>query len=267
MIGMNERNRFINTRSSAISQRAVNDKYEFKRLCAMHGVPVAETYAVLHSLRDLHRLEEIPERFVIKPSRGHGGAGIMLLERTEDGYRLPHGRPVSERELRHHVARIVDGEFASYSEEDVAIVEERIEPSESLRFRGALGMPDVRIICDPEPVLAMLRYPTERSEGKANLSMGALGLGIDLATGRITTVYQKHGHRWSEPAVLGIPDGFVVPEWKGMLLLAEAVTRLTGLGLCGVDIVLDNDERILILEANAHPGLEIQNVCKQAISL
>lgn len=267
MIGMNRRNRYITTHSTALAQRIVNDKYEFKRLCAMHGVPVPSTYAALRSLRDLHRLDEAPDRFVIKPARGHGGAGIMLLERTSTGYRLPHGRPISEHELKHHIARIIDGEFASYSEEDVAIVEERLEPNDALRFGGSLGMPDIRVMCAPEPVLAMLRYPTERSEGKANLSMGALGLGIELETGRITSVYDEKTHRWSDPSSIEVPPGSSIPSWDRVLLLAQAVTKLTGLGLCGVDLVIDAAGRVLVLEANAHPGLEIQNVNKTTLIL
>ncbi len=33
------------------------------------------------------------------------------------------------------------------------------------------------------PVMAMLRLPTRQSGGKANLHQGAIGVGVDLATG------------------------------------------------------------------------------------
>ena len=58
-------------------------------------------------------------------------------------------------------------------------------------FKGA---PDIRIIVyNKVPVMAMLRLPTRESDGKANLQQGAVGVGIDMATGVTTTaVFRKN---------------------------------------------------------------------------
>jgi len=43
-----------------------------------------------------------------------------------------------------------------------------------VQILGTFGLPDIRIICfNMVPVIAMLRIPTELSDGKANLHSGA----------------------------------------------------------------------------------------------
>ena len=41
------------------------------------------------------------------------------------------------------------------------------------------------------PVMAMLRLPTKESQGRANLAQGALGVGIDMASGKPTHIARK----------------------------------------------------------------------------
>jgi glutathione synthase/RimK-type ligase-like ATP-grasp enzyme len=38
-----------------------------------------------------------------------------------------------------------------------------------------------------------------------------------------------------------------------------------GLGYCGADIVLDVNDGPLVIEVNAHPGIEIQNICQAGL--
>jgi glutathione synthase/RimK-type ligase-like ATP-grasp enzyme len=38
-----------------------------------------------------------------------------------------------------------------------------------------------------------------------------------------------------------------------------------GLGYCGADIVLDVNDGPLVIEVNAHPGIEIQNINQQGL--
>jgi len=64
------------------------------------------------------------------------------------------------------------------------LVEERIKIHPMFLSLTKWGTPDVRVIVyNRVPVMAMLRVPTEKSGSKANLQQGAIGLGIDLATG------------------------------------------------------------------------------------
>jgi alpha-L-glutamate ligase-like protein len=106
--------------------------------------------------------------------------------------------------------------------------------------------------------MAMLRLPTRQSGGKANLHQGAIGVGVDLATGLtlrgtwLNSIISKH------PDTTNAVDGVQLPNWDGFMKLAAECYELCGLGYIGVDMVLDQDRGPLILELNARPGLNIQ---------
>jgi alpha-L-glutamate ligase-like protein len=96
------------------------------------------------------------------------------------------------------------------------------------------------------------------SSGKANLHQGAIGAGIDLATGRTLTAV------WGNDLVSEHPDtgtpvsGVMIPQWDRLLDIAARSYEMTELGYQGIDLVLDRELGPLILELNARPGLNIQ---------
>ena len=52
--------------------------------------------------------------------------------------------------------------------------------------------------------------------------------------------------------------GVRVPHWGEVLRMSRRVAEAVGLGYIGVDIVVDEDQGPMLLEANARPGLAIQ---------
>ena len=54
---------------------------------------------------------------------------------------------------------------------------------------------------------------------------------------------------------------FVVPMWPEILEAARACAKPSGLGYLGADIIVDAERGPCVIEVNAFPGLEIQNVC------
>ncbi len=90
------------------------------------------------------------------------------------------------------------------------------------------------------------------------MHQGAIGVGVDLERG-VTTRAEMCNH-----VIERHPDtgaglvGLTVPHWPAILDMACRVSRATGLGYVGVDIVLDRRLGPLLLEANARPGLAIQ---------
>ncbi len=54
--------------------------------------------------------------------------------------------------------------------------------------------------------------------------------------------------------------GAQVPYWDPVLDAASACGPATGLRYVGADVVVDRDAGPLVLEVNARPGLQIQNV-------
>jgi len=108
------------------------------------------------------------------------------------------------------------------------------------------------------PVLAMLRLPTRRSDGRANLHLGGVGVGIDVADGT-TTWAVRRGRRVDRHPDLDVPiRGIAVPAWDDVLLLATRAADAIGLGFVGVDVVIDARHGPVVLELNARPGLTIQ---------
>jgi alpha-L-glutamate ligase-like protein len=106
--------------------------------------------------------------------------------------------------------------------------------------------------------MAMLRLPTARSEGRANLHRGALAVGVDLRTG-LTTRAMLGGQRVRQHPDTGAAlEGVVVPHWEEMLEMAARGGGAFGLGYLGLDLVADARRGPVFLEANARPGLAIQ---------
>ncbi|MFQ5552613.1 MAG: sugar-transfer associated ATP-grasp domain-containing protein, partial [Thermoplasmata archaeon] len=142
---------------------------------------------------------------------------------------------------------------------DEVLIEALLTPHEFVTPFAPKGVPDVRILCLlGHPVMAMLRLPTLESQGKANLHLGAVGVGVELATGTVSF------GTWKGEIVSRHPDtgarltGFEVPFWEQILEIAAEAQQLSGLGFAGVDVVLDARHGPLVLEVNRRPGLEIQ---------
>ncbi len=264
VIGINARNgRFVAPCNPRSLYPRVDDKLLTKRLALEAGLAVPELYGVVetnHGIRRLPQLLEGRDDFVIKPAHGHGGEGIIVIEgRAGDLYRKASGALASLEDLGHHVAGILSGMYSLGGQPDHAMIEYRVRFDPLFEAITYHGVPDIRIIVyKGYPVMAMVRLPTRGSGGKANLHQGAVGAGIDLATGRTL------GGTWRDRRIDVHPDtgnsiaGRTIPGWDGILGLAASCFELAGLGYLGVDIVLDATRGPLILELNARPGLGIQ---------
>jgi alpha-L-glutamate ligase-like protein len=142
---------------------------------------------------------------------------------------------------------------------DVAMVEECLEVHPSLAALVTEGVPDVRVIVyRGVPVMAMTRLPTRASGGRANLHQGALGVGIDLATGLTTHAMLRNRPVRSNPETGTRLRGHAIPFFERALEIAVSATDQAGLGYVGADVVVDARHGPVILELNARPGLAIQ---------
>ena len=121
------------------------------------------------------------------------------------------------------------------------------------------GIPDIRIIVFMGyPVMSMMRLATHASDGKANLHQGAVGVGLDLATGRSLFAVQYNRPLALHPDT-GLPlNTLTIPHWHELMCLGASCYEITGLGYLGADIVMDRNRGPLIMELNARPGLAIQ---------
>ncbi|MFK8015670.1 MAG: alpha-L-glutamate ligase-like protein [Gammaproteobacteria bacterium] len=264
VVGINARNaEYIMRYNERKLYPLVDDKLQTKALALDAGMAVPELYHVLRTQRDVQQLESMLsglEDFVMKPARGSGGDGIVVISGvTPKGLRRHDGRIMSFGEARYHASTTLSGQYSLAGIPDHMMVEYRVRFDPLFEKVAYQGIPDIRIIVFMGyPVMSMVRLPTRMSDGKANLHQGAIGVGIDIATG-ITS-----SGSWGNDIVSEHPDtgfaiaGLTIPDWNEILLLAARCHDITGLGYLGVDIVLDKDRGPLILELNARPGLNIQ---------
>jgi alpha-L-glutamate ligase-like protein len=241
----------------------VDDKLCTKRLAKDADIAVPELYGVVereYQVRDLPELLKHHMDFVVKPSCGSGGDGILIISgRLKEMYRKANGVLISQGELNHHVLTILSGIFSLGGQPDKALIEYRVQPDPLLESISYQGVPDIRVIVFlGVPVMSMVRLPTRLSGGRANLHQGALGAGIDIRTGATLTAVWRNCIVSEHPDTGNPVMGVKIPNWEVLLKLAASCYQLTGLGYQGVDIVLDKDKGPLILELNARPGLNIQ---------
>jgi alpha-L-glutamate ligase-like protein len=248
----------------------VDDKLKTKRLALAAGIAVPQLYGVIETQHDIRRLPEIvrdhPE-FALKPAHGSAGDGIVVIAgRSSSRYRTISGTLLDDDFLSHHLSNAINGQFSLGGVQDVVIVEYMVHFSPLFERISYQGVPDIRVIVyRGYPIMSMVRLPTRASHGKANLHQGAVGAGIDLASGVTldgvvgTQVVTHH------PDTTHAIAGLKIPDWDVILDIAARCYELTGMGYIGVDIVLDRDLGPLVLELNARPGLAIQIANRQGL--
>lgn len=264
VVGINRRNAdFILPNNPRRLYDLVDNKVRCKQLAERHGIAVPETYRVIANPKEIRRFQrDFAERdsFVVKPARGSGGKGILVVAgREEEHFLKPSGALIRREEVRFHLQNILAGLFSLGGKRDQALIEYRVRPAAVLTALSFQGAPDIRIVLfHGYPIMAMLRASTRESDGRSNLHQGAIGIGIDLATGK--TVRAVHHGR----AVERHPDlktnllGIEIPQWSEILEIATTCQTMTGLGYLGVDLMIDEDRGPLMIEVNARPGLAIQ---------
>lgn len=263
VLTMNQRNlNFIYPYNPRRHFPLADDKLLTKELMLKAGVPVPATYGTYSSFYELRTLEHdlaAHHDFVIKPSKGSGGGGIVVITgRNDHDWVGPSGKRYAITDLRKHLSDIIFGVY-SFDLTDCVIIEERVRQSEEMSLLSPWGLADIRVILfNNQPVLSMTRVPTRASDGRANLHQGAVGIGIDLETG-ITS----HAILHNEPVTVH-PDtnmlliGRKIPYWDEVLRISRLAGEAVPLKYLGVDICIAESGPVL-LEINVRPGLQIQN--------
>ncbi|WP_176968617.1 sugar-transfer associated ATP-grasp domain-containing protein [Amycolatopsis xylanica] len=262
-MGMNARNQLIAQVNAADAIRLVNNKYETKLALTEVGAPTSPTVLVVRSRREIARIDwdAMPADWALKPNQSLGGSGILLADQRIDGtWRSPSGKPLPLPTIVNHVRRILDGDFSPRIT-DWALFEPLIRTHPAMAALSFQGLPDIRVICvGDQPRLAMLRLPTKHSGGRANLHQKAVGAAVDLASGTVTRAVVGKREIADHPDTGHRLIGAAIPRWPSVLAAAARCAAATGLRYLGADIVIDADRGPLILEVNARPGLQIQNI-------
>ncbi len=264
IVGMNHRNVVCIAQNNPRKfYPRVDNKLLTKKIAIEAGIAVPKLIGVVKTQGHVRELKEFlrnDQSFVMKPAKGSGGKGILVITgRDGEDYIKPSGERVTHQDICKHASSTLSGLFSLGGNNDVAMIEELVNFDSAFDGFSYQGVPDIRIILyKGYPVMAMTRLSTKDSDGKANLHQGAVGLGIDIGTGKALKAVQ-HGQ-----IITHHPDTgkdlreFFVPKWVDFLNLASQCYEVTELGYLGADIVLDANKGPLILELNARPGLAIQ---------
>ena len=264
MLGMNARNlAFIQRYNERSRFPLVDDKLRTKLLAEEYGVPTPSLRLVLRAQHQVQRVGSrlaALEGFAMKPAKGSGGKGIWVIQRRdEDAWVKASGVRVGLADLQRHLSNTLAGLYSLGGNPDAVLVEDLISADDCFSGYSFEGVPDIRVVVfRGYPVMAMLRLSTHDSDGKANLHQGAIGAGIDIASG-LTGRGVWRNEVVDEHLDTGNPiAGIQVPQWDTLLELAARCYDISGLGYLGVDFVLDRDFGPMMLEMNARPGLNIQ---------
>lgn len=268
VLGINQRNvELIYKYNQRRHYKYADDKAETKRILESNDLSCPKTYALISRIGDIEDTWSELSQYssvVIKPAKGSGGGGILVLKKNE-GEWFQGSKKISETTIFFHIANILFGVF-SFGDTDKCIIEECITPHP---FFGQLypdGVPDIRIITvEKKPIMAMLRLPTSTSDGKANLHQGGLGVGIDMETGILTDTYDGSEFLTHHPDSGNQIIGKKVPYWDEIINLSTKVSEVFPLNYMGIDIVIDKNIGPSVLEVNVRPGLGIQMANKKGL--
>ena len=258
-----------------------DSKLQTAKVLIKADIPTPTVYNRFVSPRDVYSFDwkSLPSSFALKPSRGLGGEGIIVVKkralregRSTELSRSPQGKPSVENawittqkqvvtvdDLKLHVLDILEGAYSMGNFPDVAFIQEYVGRHRAFRKYAYRGTPDIRVIVFKKvPIIAMLRLPTKESGGRANLHQGAIAVGVDIATGITTKAYWKGKYIRYKPDTKRKLNGIKIPFWNRVLETAVAAQIASGLGYLGVDVVLHPEKGPMVLEINARPGLQIQ---------
>jgi alpha-L-glutamate ligase-like protein len=271
LLGMNQRNvAYISRYNPRRLYPRVDDKMETKVLAENAGIAVPKLLAVVsmqYQVKELDQALDQLEAFVAKPAKGSAGKGILVIVGKQgDNYVKASGEVVSFKDVQRHVSNILSGLYSLGGKPDVAMFETLVEFDPIFDHYSYQGVPDIRVIVfQGYPVMAMLRLSTKASDGKANLHQGAVGVGIDLASGKAVNAVQYDMPVKIHPDTHYDFSELAIPHWEAILPLSAACFEVTELGYMGADVVLDKQKGPLILELNARPGLAIQIANNQGL--
>ena len=265
VLGINERNlSYITEYNSNKSKKIADNKVLTKTVLNNAEIPTPKLITIIHDQKELREFDfsTLPNSFVLKPVTGLEGGGIEIFYNRDKQNNWIRGdkSKVSPDELYHHCIDILNGRFSIHQDPDSILIEERVKIHHEFKYYSYKGTPDIRVIVfNNIPIMSYIRLATKESAGKANLAMGAIGVGIDLAKGRTTSaIHGKSGYIEYVPGTKLRLSGLRIPYWGKILQYAVEAQKATNLKFAAVDFLLDRDLGPLIVELNARPGLSIQ---------
>lgn len=264
ILGMNSRNyKVIAHLNKRYLFPLVDDKVQTKILAQNAKINTPDMIGVIehqYQVKDFMKVVGDHKEFVIKPAHGSGGKGVMVIkDHSGEKFFTTSGKELAFNDVYQHISNILSGLYSLGGQYDVALIEELVHFSNAFESYSYQGIPDVRIIVyKGYPAMAMTRLATKESAGRANLHQGAVGVGLDIKTGKTLQAVCHNLPIKIHPDTKADLFSIKVPMWREHLIIGAKAYEMTGLGYLGADIVLDRDKGPMMLELNARPGLAVQ---------
>lgn len=264
LLGLNARAQISYKYNRNWGKLVANSKIKTHKVLKKAEIPTPAIYKIFTKPKQalLYDWSKLPDSFALKPSKGLGGEGIIVVKkRSKDGmaWITTSRKRLTAEDLKLHTLDIFEGAYSMHHNRDVAFVQEYIGRHKAFRKFAYRGTPDIRIVVfNKVPIMAMLRLPTKDSGGRANLHQGAIAAGIDIATGITTSAIWYGASIKFKPGTKRKLNGIRIPHWTKILETAVKCSIATRLGFVGVDVVLHPEKGPMILEVNAQPGFQIQ---------
>ncbi len=240
---------------------AIEDKREFARFCAGHGVPTVGLLGIFENgefKSGAPSAEWKVTDIFVKPAYGARGGGVMLWRRLEQGdYQDQEGMVLSWAELVEHLRASRD--------RHALVAQPRLRNHPEVATLSTGAQCTARIVTGRTPAgeIAVVAGTFKMPWKNQTTDTHGLGAPIDLETGRL-------GRAWSyRPNCPGYdvhPDtaaeiiGRMLPDWpKTQALAKEAHRLLPGYAFLGWDVAL-TPAGPLLLEGNA--GWDVLTVQK-----
>jgi alpha-L-glutamate ligase-like protein len=131
MLGMNCRNlEFIGRYNNRSLYPLVDNKLKTKLLAEEHGVPTPQLQFVVREQHEINHIEDqLAERdsFVIKPAKGSGGKGILVIVgRDGNSFVKCSGALLEIGDLRRHMSNTLAGLYSLGGTPDIVLIEDLI---------------------------------------------------------------------------------------------------------------------------------------------
>ncbi len=263
LLGQNARNlNYIKGYNTKIAKKLADSKLKTKEFLKINSVAIPETISILENVFDLSEsiFEKLTPPFVVKPNGWFWWKWILIISKISSdwNYITNDEKIFSKTKLLDHFRDILDWFYSLSWNRDKVLIEKKIELDEEIELLWKYWLPDIRIVVfNMVPVMAMLRVPTQLSNGKANIHAWACWVWIDIWTWKLTYITSYSKIIKSIPWIWDV-RWLRLPWWDKALALAVKAQQITKIWYLWCDIVLDKSKWPLVLELNIRPWLEVQ---------
>ena len=134
ILGMNSRNLdFIRPFNLKKAKEIADNKLLSKKILRENGLAVPNLIGRIRSREELENFnwQSLPEGFALKPNRGFGGEGILVVygkkKDLDNVWIKADGSLITVNSLKNHINNILDGSFSLSGTPDIAFFEERLK--------------------------------------------------------------------------------------------------------------------------------------------